>query len=238
MCGYAAFFNFGDRGLLDESTREIAHRGPDFQDIVWFDTNRCGLGHRRLSIIDLSEASNQPFWNDNKTLVIAYNGEIFNYKELRRELIAKGYGFRTESDTEVLLKGYEAYGKEILGKLNGMFSFVIYNPGENTVFAARDHIGIKPLYYMNRSGALIIASEIKSIKIAVPNLEPDYQAIATPAHFQTSPRTGLKTSLNWNRDTIWNIKQPNSLFHNTGIFKLKRRNNCPLERSRKNSTPF
>lgn len=192
MCGFVGYINYGSKDLLQHATKLIAHRGPDNQTVYWNSETGSGLGHRRLSIIDLSEDSNQPFWNDNENLVIAYNGEIFNYQEIREELRKKGVSFKTSSDTEVLLKGYEHFGDAILNKLNGMFSFIIYDKNSKKVFAARDHVGIKPFYYYHENNILIVASEIKSILSSLDHVEPDFNAIASPIHFQTAPETGFK----------------------------------------------
>ncbi len=191
MCGFVGFFNFGNKDLLFEATSMIAHRGPDNQSVYWDKQNNSGLGHRRLSIIDLSESGNQPFWNDTKELAIIFNGEIFNYLELKEELYSLGVTFKSKTDTEVLLKGFEVYGKQILNKLNGMFAFVIYNAVTKEVFAARDHMGIKPFYYYHTNNILVVASEIKSITTGIKNIQPDLNAIATPMHFQTAPQTGF-----------------------------------------------
>lgn len=191
MCGFVGFVNYGNKDLLSQATKIIAHRGPDNQSEYWDDGAHIGLGHRRLSIIDLSQESNQPFWNDNKNLVIVYNGEIFNYLEIREMLHKKGVSFRTKSDTEVLLKGFELLGESILEHLNGMFAFIIYNKKTREIFAARDHIGIKPFYYYKTEQGLICSSEIKSILTAVKSIQPDYRAISTPIHFQTAPETGF-----------------------------------------------
>ncbi|MTE26544.1 asparagine synthase (glutamine-hydrolyzing) [Winogradskyella ouciana] len=214
MCGYVGYVNFGNEELLNRATQVIAHRGPDNQSVFWDTNQRIGLGHRRLSIIDLSNQSNQPFWNEDKSLVIAYNGEIFNYLEIRKELQNKGFGFRTNSDTEVLLKGYEYFGESILNRLNGMFSFVIYNAKTKSFFAARDHLGIKPLYFYHNNQSLIVASEIKSIIASIDYVEPDYKALSTPIHFQTAPETGFKN--------IKKLEPGCSMLFKNGELKIKR----------------
>lgn len=192
MCGFVGYFNCGNEQLLKHATEVIAHRGPDNQTIYWDSNNCVGLGHRRLSIIDLSEGANQPFWDETNDWGIIFNGEIFNFKEIKQELYSKGVSFTTQGDTEIILKGFIHFGKDILKKMNGMFSFVIYNKKENTVFAARDHVGIKPFYYYHKNNSLIIASEVKSILATVNDIEPDYEALATPLYFQTAPNTGFK----------------------------------------------
>jgi len=139
----------------------LEHRGPDDQG-TYLDGN-ISLGHTRLSIIDLTKKGHQPMFNDDRTLLIVYNGEIYNYKELRIELKKKGYSFFSESDTEVLLKLYQEWNEKCLSKLNGMFAFCIYDIRKQKLFMARDRFGIKPLYYYLKNGKFIFASEIKAI---------------------------------------------------------------------------
>ncbi len=192
MCGFVTFINHGNKELLKESTELISHRGPDNQSIFWDENFNSGLGHRRLSIIDLSEEGNQPMWSDDQQTAILFNGEIFNFLELKKEFYRDGVEFRTNTDTEVLLKGYQKYGEKILNKLIGMYSFVIYEKRTGNIFGARDHIGIKPFYYFHKNDTIIIASEIKSILNALGNVEADFEALASPMHFQTAPQTGFK----------------------------------------------
>lgn len=196
MCGYVGFFGCGNKEGLQNALLQIAHRGPDDEGVNWFDAHRTGLGHRRLSIIDLSPQGHQPMQLTGTPLWIIFNGEIYNYKEIKKELVSKGISFDTNSDTEVLLASYQYWGKECLERLNGMFSFVIYNAETNEVFAARDRLGIKPLYYLQTKHRLIIASEIKSIlNSGEYKKEPDYSSLHTPVHYQTTPFTGFKDIL-------------------------------------------
>jgi len=141
-------------------TDVLTHRGPD--DVGYFREGPAGLGHRRLSVIDLS-GGHQPMFSPGETLVITYNGEIYNFRELREALEQQGHAFHTASDTEVLLRLYEAKGSEALGALNGMFAFAIYDRREKSLFLARDRIGIKPLYYLALPGRLLFASEAKAL---------------------------------------------------------------------------
>jgi asparagine synthase (glutamine-hydrolysing) len=160
MCGITGF-NWEDNELLTKMLESIKHRGPD--DRGTFTNNNFSLGHNRLSIIDLSEKGKNPLWNEDKTICILHNGEIYNYKILRNQLERKGHKFSSETDTEVILHGYEEYGENILEKLNGMFAFAIYNKETNEIFIARDRLGIKPLYYYKKEGKFMFASEIKAI---------------------------------------------------------------------------
>lgn len=139
----------------------MRHRGPD--DEGYFIDNHLGLGHRRLSIIDLSEKGKQPMGNENGDILVIYNGEIYNYIELRKELKAKGHKFRSDTDTEVILHAYEEHGFECLKQFNGMFSFALYDRNKGLLFCARDRYGIKPFYYYKDDKRFIFASEIKAI---------------------------------------------------------------------------
>jgi asparagine synthase (glutamine-hydrolysing) len=138
---------------------KIKFRGPDYTGILKKDI--ITLGHLRLSILDLDERSNQPF--QYKELTIVYNGEIYNFKDIRRDLENKGYSFKTTSDTEVLIKGYDAWGAKVLEKLNGMFAFAIYDAKNQEVFCARDRLGVKPFYYYWKEGAFEICSQLKPL---------------------------------------------------------------------------
>jgi asparagine synthase (glutamine-hydrolysing) len=146
--------------LLKKMTDVIHHRGPD--DYGYFTDRGVGLGFRRLSIIDLDEG-HQPLSNEDESVWIAFNGEIYNYKALRNELIAKGHQFKTHTDTEVIVHLYEEYGDECVRHLRGMFGFVIWDKKKRQLFGARDHFGIKPFYYYSDEGRFVFASEIKSI---------------------------------------------------------------------------
>ncbi|MFR7452327.1 MAG: asparagine synthase (glutamine-hydrolyzing) [Gemmiger sp.] len=162
MCGIVGFVGARDNAqeILQAMMDRIAHRGPDGQG--QFLEGPVALGQRRLSIIDL-EGGRQPMYNEDESLVVVFNGEIYNFQALREELTAAGHTFATRSDTEVLLHGYEQWGREMLGRLRGMFTFAIWDRREKTLFCARDHFGIKPLYYYrSETGELLFGSEIKS----------------------------------------------------------------------------
>lgn len=181
MCGIAGVFC--GAGLGDESaaavkamTACLAHRGPDDEGL--FTHTRCVLGHRRLSIIDLSPAGHQPFLSDDGRYALAYNGEIYNYVELRETLVGLGWRFRTRTDTEVLLKCLLQYGLSGLDRLNGMFALALYDTEKQELLLARDRIGIKPLYTLHHEGCVWFASELKAFR-AVPRLalSEDRQAL-------------------------------------------------------------
>jgi asparagine synthase (glutamine-hydrolysing) len=168
MCGIAGLLNFDrqepvDRNLVVAMTRAIAHRGPDAEGI-WVE-GPVGLGHRRLSIIDLSAAAEQPMVSDDGQLRIVYNGEIYNFRALRRTLQAQGYAFRTASDTEVILQAYRHYGMDFVTHLRGMFAFAIWDARQRVLLLARDRIGIKPLYYRVGGDYISFASELKSLLV-------------------------------------------------------------------------
>jgi asparagine synthase (glutamine-hydrolysing) len=192
MCGISGIVGLANEAVVRAMADAQAHRGPDDAGAVVFDEQQVSLSHRRLSIIDLSAAGHQPMANANGSLWITYNGEIYNYGEIRRDLVRLGYRFRSESDTEVLLAAYEEWGEQCLGRLNGMFAFAIYDLKNRRLFAARDRMGIKPFYYYQKRDLFVFASEIKAILVC-PGVEkrPDFQALCTPARYQVAPYTGF-----------------------------------------------
>ncbi|EAQ98932.2 asparagine synthase (glutamine-hydrolyzing) [Congregibacter litoralis] len=168
MCGIAGFTRFHDR-VGDENTlatmgEAIRHRGPD-ADGSYLD-ERVGLHHRRLAIIDLSEAGNQPMHSACGRYVVIFNGEIYNFLELRQNLTATGYNFQTKTDTEVILAAYATYGEDCLEHLNGMFAIALWDKAESSLFLARDRVGKKPLYYGSRGRDVVFASELKALMAA------------------------------------------------------------------------
>ena len=172
MCGIAGIFNLSSnpppqRQTLERMIQTLYHRGPD--GYGFFHNEKIGLAHARLSIIDL-EGGWQPIYNEDKTIAIVFNGEIFNYPELRRELIKRGHHFSTHSDTEVIVHLYEEKGKNCLDELNGQFALAIYDQREKSLFLARDRMGIRPLFYTIHDGRLYFGSEIKAIFAADPGL--------------------------------------------------------------------
>lgn len=192
MCGIVGVFNRQDRKpvdrqLIKKMTDVIAHRGPDGEGFYFDDKNGIGFGHRRLAIIDL-KTGNQPMTNKNRRLWITFNGEIYNYKEIKQELQAKGYIFRTDSDTEVILHSYEEYGEECPNHFNGIFAFAIWDIRKQSLFLARDHFGVKPLYYCQNNGSFYFASELKAILAdsSVPR-EVDLNALNLCLTFRYTP---------------------------------------------------
>lgn len=194
MCGICGFTGrlATSEEILENMKNKIIHRGPDSGGSYIDDG--ISMGFRRLSIIDL-EGGHQPIYNETKDMVITFNGEIYNYQALREELTAKGHVMATNSDTEVLLHGYEEYGEDLLPKLRGMFTFVIWDAKNQTFFGARDFFGIKPFYYALQDGQMIYGSEIKSI-LEYPGLkrEVNKEALENYLTFQYSvlPETFFK----------------------------------------------
>ena len=161
MCGFTGFIGEVNnaKDVLQDMMNQIIHRGPDSGG--QFNEGKANLGFRRLSIIDIAHGS-QPLYNEDESLVLTFNGEIYNFQSIREDLLAKGHIFKTNSDSEVLIHGYEEYGTELVSKLRGMFAFVIWDRKNEKLFAARDHFGIKPFYYAQMNDTLFFGSEIKS----------------------------------------------------------------------------
>ena len=165
MCGFVGFIDENDqtydhRAAIVAMADAIAHRGPDSEG--YFEDGGAALGFRRLAIIDLAGA-NQPLCNENRSLVLVFNGEIYNYRELRRQLIAAGHAFSTQGDAEVVLHGFERWGAGVLDRLRGMFAFALYDTATGELFCARDAFGIKPLYYAAEGDRILFGSEIKGL---------------------------------------------------------------------------
>ena len=184
MCGICGFTgSIDDReNVLKNMTEVITHRGPDSDG--FFHDDYINMGFRRLSIIDL-ESGHQPIYNEDKTLVLTFNGEIYNYRQIKKALIEKGHKFQTEADSEVLVHGFEEWGEDMLSKLRGMFVFAIYNTVDHSLFIARDFFGIKPLHYTQVGSDFVYASEIKSI-LEYPGFEKRFnmRALDTYLSFQ------------------------------------------------------
>ncbi len=164
MCGICGFAGIKNDALLKAMTLSLAHRGPD-EDGFFADEDRVALGMRRLKIIDLATGS-QPIFNEDRTVCVVFNGEIYNFRELRADLEAQGHRFSTNSDTEVLVHLYEQYGEGFPARLRGMFSFALWDAKERKLMLARDQFGIKPLYYAFAGGKLYFASELKALRLA------------------------------------------------------------------------
>lgn len=188
MCGFVGFTNTRDNSnrIIEDMMDKIRHRGPDSGGK--YTDGDIALGFRRLSIIDITESGDQPIYNEDKSKVLLFNGEIYNYQTIREELIAKGHIFTTKTDSEVLLHGYEEFGDELLSKLRGMFAFVIWDTKTKELFGARDFFGIKPLYYAIMNGTFMFGSEIKAF-LAHPDFKKELNETALENYltFQYSP---------------------------------------------------
>lgn len=189
MCGFAGYIHnygtFDKEEIIHKMADRIKHRGPD--DAHYYIDDGIALGFRRLSIIDL-EGGRQPILNEDGSLVLLFNGEIYNYQELREELIKVGHVFTTKTDSETILHGYEEYGKKILDRLRGMFAFIIWNKNTKELFGARDIFGIKPFYYYKKSKEFMFGSEIKSF-LSHPNFEKELDEDMIPLYlsYEYSP---------------------------------------------------
>src|SRR6185503_13079183 len=186
MCGIAGLAGFSQRGDAEHRVRQmlstLARRGPDGEGLeVW---NGAVLGHRRLAIFDLSDAGYQPMLSPDAAIGIVFNGAIYNFRDLRRELEAKGYEFKSQTDTEVLVHGYHAWGLEpLLTKLRGMFAFALWDDRKRTLFLVRDRLGVKPLLYSCRNGQIAFASTVRALRAAGFVDEIDDFAIAEYLEF-------------------------------------------------------
>lgn len=189
MCGFAGYIHnygtFDKEEVIHKMADRIKHRGPD--DAHYYIDDGIALGFRRLSIIDL-EGGRQPILNEDGSLVLLFNGEIYNYQELREELIKAGHVFTTKTDSETILHGYEEYGKKILDRLRGMFAFIIWNKNTKELFGARDIFGIKPFYYYKKGKEFMFGSEIKSF-LSHPNFEKELDVDMIPLYlsYEYSP---------------------------------------------------
>jgi asparagine synthase (glutamine-hydrolysing) len=205
MCGISGFVNCGGREVLARMTHVQAHRGPDDSGL-WEqrfpDGTYIGLGSRRLAILDLSPSGHMPMANADRSVCITYNGEIYNFAELRRELQGKGYRFVSDTDTEVVLHLYEEEGAGCVTRLNGMFAFAICDTRSGTpvLFVARDHFGVKPFYYWYRGRQMAFASEVKAL-LEVPGISAELDS----------------QSLHQYLTFLW-VPDPNTMFR--GISKL------------------
>lgn len=199
MCGIVGFRSSRDFGRLRESlpgaAQKLSHRGPDDAGLFFDEKAGVGLGHRRLSIIDLSRAGRQPMVSDDGRVCIAHNGEVYNFREIRETLRGYGHNFHTETDTEVILKAYIQWGIDCVHRFVGMFAFALWDSREGSLFLVRDRLGIKPLYYHHAPGELLFSSELKAL-MAIKGFarDVDRDAVALFLHYQyvPAPRTVFK----------------------------------------------
>jgi len=192
MCGIAGFYNMRDDVLIHRMAERITHRGPDSDG--FHITDKVSLGMRRLSIIDVAGGA-QPIYNETKRVALVFNGEIYNFEELRDELKARGHIFQTGTDTEVIVHLYEEHGTGLCRYLNGMFAIALWDEDEKRLFLARDHLGVKPLYYILSCNILAFASEMKSL-LTLPFAARDISPAALRLYLETgsipAPHTILK----------------------------------------------
>jgi len=181
MCGIVGFCSCNekvDKAILTSMRDALTHRGPDDAGIYIDEENNVGLGHRRLSILDLSSLGHQPMSNENGSIWITYNGEVYNFKEIREELSKRGYSFKSKSDTEVVIKSYEEWGIDCVHKFIGMFALGIWDKREKKLYLVRDRVGVKPLYYYQKDGLFLFGSELKVLmKHPDFNKEIDYSVL-------------------------------------------------------------
>ncbi|MBI4866798.1 MAG: asparagine synthase (glutamine-hydrolyzing) [Candidatus Wallbacteria bacterium] len=188
MCGITGYVGLHDPSLLGEMTKAVAHRGPDSSG-CWHDaSDRVGLGHRRLSIIDLRPEGDQPMCNEDGSVWVTFNGEIYNFQELRAELVARGHAFKSRTDTEVLVHLYEDLGEGMLERLDGIFAFGLWDRRTQRLLLARDPLGVKPLYYAETSEGFFFASELKALLCARSvSRDVDFDAIRSYMTFLWAP---------------------------------------------------
>lgn len=180
MCGITGIVNRRanvKHDHLAQMTDSIAHRGPDAKGLFVNQNKTCGLGHRRLSILDLSEAANQPMYSSCENYSLVYNGELYNYKALRAQLEQEGHDFKTTSDTEVVLYAFMTWGPKCVEKFNGMFAFALWNENTEQLFLFRDRLGIKPLFYAWDDETFYFSSELKAIAPYIDRTKWDEKAI-------------------------------------------------------------
>ena len=225
MCGISGIYNLNNepvsRSLLKDMTDVLLHRGPDDEGYILLNSgdgsSDIAFGHRRLSIIDLSSSGHQPMPNEDKSIWITYNGEVYNYIELREELEKAGHVFNSKTDTEVIIHAYEAWGEECLRRFNGMWAFAIWDFNKKRLFCARDRLGVKPFYYIYNKKQFAFASEIKSLLKTGIEKKPndaiifDYLAFGLQDHTEDTFFEGVKQ-----------LKPAHYLFLENGVLRKER----------------
>ncbi len=218
MCGFVGFMNTPQvqkpGPVIEAMADRIVHRGPD--DAHYYEDKDISLGFRRLSIIDL-EGGRQPILNEDQSKVLVFNGEIYNYQELREDLLKRGHRFTTRADSETILHGYEEYGAEILQKLRGMFAFVIWDKKQKKLFGARDIFGIKPFYYYKKGGQFLFGSEIKSF-LSHPFFEKELDEALIPEYLSYEYIPDERTIFK----NVWKLPGAHCFTYQDGELKTER----------------
>ena len=230
MCGIVGIFDINgrrsfDEGLLQRMNEVQSHRGPDESGLHL--EPGLGLAHKRLSIIDLSSGQ-QPLFNEDRSVVVVYNGEIYNFQELTQELVQLGHSFRSRCDTEVIVHGWEEWGEKCVERFRGMFAFAIWDRNRQTLFIARDRLGVKPVYYaVLPDGTVAFASELKSL-LVVPQWTRTLDPYAIEEYFAfgyvPEPRTIFRSALKLPPGHTVTFKrgEPAGRPHDTGMFRSSR----------------
>lgn len=187
MCGICGFSGGFERGVLDTMMKRIAHRGPDSDGVFYRPERGVALGHRRLSIIDLSDRGRQPMFSQDRNLALIYNGEIYNFQTLKESLHRDGYRFSSDTDSEVILAGYARWGAAVVKRFNGIFAFAIYDVARDEIFVARDGLGVKPLYYSETPQGTIFASEFKAFSPFITETRLNLAAVANYLTYLYAP---------------------------------------------------
>ena len=215
MCGICGF-SWGNEKLIQRMVKKIHHRGPDAYGVKAF--SGFSIGNARLSIIDLSAKGNQPMSSRDGKLWIVYNGEIYNFAEIKKELLNKGYQFKSHTDTEVVLKSYQEYGPNCLKKFNGMFAFALWDEREKALYLARDRLGIRPLFYTQHGGRFYFGSEIKAL-------------FAEPSILRQIDLKGLDETFTW-----WTTAPPRTAF--MGINELPAASYLKIQNGKYNTKSY
>lgn len=225
MCGIAGSVGSFTAESIESAAASLSHRGPDDLGFWSSSDGKCHLAHRRLSILDTSSLGHQPMWDSSETCIVVFNGEIYNFKELREKLLRTGCRLRSNTDTEVLVNLYRTYGADFVKELNGIFAFAIYDSRSQKTFLARDKYGVKPLYYSQVQQGVVFASEIRAL-IRIPEIpkELNPQAIAGYLGLQYAPdhHTPLKAIKKWPAGILGEIASDGSVSEIKDF-------NCPIE---------
>lgn len=225
MCGIAGSVGSFTAESIESAAASLSHRGPDDHGFWTSGDGKCHLAHRRLSILDTSSLGHQPMWDSSETCVVVFNGEIYNFRELREKLLRTGCRLRSNTDTEVLVNLYRTYGTDFVKELNGIFAFAIYDSRSRKTFLARDKFGVKPLYYSQTQQGVVFASEIRAL-IGIPGIpkELNPQAIAGYLGLQYAPghHTPLKAIKKWPAGILGEIASDGSVRDIQDF-------NCPIE---------